>query len=569
MEGTGDTRRRMRLLGRSSVIAFFLLVAAVRALAVFYANVNWDEAALLQRAENLVRTGVLIGGGRPGLVTLALAPFAEACTNAVLTLVQIRHFWTAMVFASAVAFCLLFRSVLPRGRTRWVAIATGLGLWVLASHFLRFSVQVRTDQPAILLGLWAGVVLMASRRRPALALLGGALFAGGFLASQKLLYVAGLVGIVAGGWHLVHGEVRWRRELLRVGLTVAGFGLMMVAFRTWVAPLSPGGPDLLPVSSQLRTFQFYRETSGFHYYREMLPELVSQVMVVGLLFIVTLDWARNRGRHGAQIAVAWVVLVAGAVVVAFHAGRFPYFYMVLGLFPASIGALVMGPMLERVDGLRQEMAVLAVVWVPLVAIAFVQLVFSLEDGQSRQRDSLAFVQANFPPEARGFNSRAAFVCRHDPDPFPVWFAEHLRRFEGDGAEAEIAGLLAEFRSRPVQFLVEPLGWEAYPGELRDFWATRYVLYRGHVRIPGREIRGEAGRAEELEIIVPGEYRWWADEATRRPLVVGADTVPAGGVVTLSQRGVVRLGLPEGGGGMFALSVAEPPAPDTTPFYRRF
>lgn len=569
MEGTDGTRRRIRLLGRSSLIAFFLLVAAVRALAVFHANVNWDETALLQRAESLIRTGVLEGGGRPGLVTLALAPFAEACTNAVVTLVQIRHFWTAMVFASAVAFCLLFRSVLPRGRTRWVAIATGLGLWVLAPNFLRFSVEVRTDQPAILLGLWAGVTLLATRRKPALALLAGALFAGGFLASQKLLYVAGFVGIVAGGWHLVHGEVRWRREVLRVGLTAVGFGLTMVAFRAWVAPLSPGGPDLLPVGPQLRTFQFYRESFGFHYYREMLPALPSQVMVVGLLFIVTLFWARDRGRHGAQIAVAWVVLLAGVVVVAFHASRFPYFYMVLGLFPAAIGALVMGPVLERVNGLGKEVAVLLVVWVPLVAIAFVHLVFSLEDRQSRQRASLAFVQANFPPEARGYNSQAAFVCRHDPDPFPVWFAQHLRRFGGEGAEAEIAGLMAEFRSRPVQFMVEPPWWEPYPRELRDFWATRYAPYRGHVRIPGREIRGEPGWEDELEIIVPGEYRWWADEARGRPLVVGTDTVTAGGVVTLTRRGVVDLTLPEGGEGVFALSVTDPPAPDSTSFFRGF
>lgn len=145
----------------------------------------------------------------------------------------------------------------------------------------------------------------------------------------------------------------------------------------------------------------------------------------------------------------------------------------------------------------------------------------------------------------------------------------LADFQGEAGQTEVERMLGEFRSRPVQYMIDPREHEPYPLPLRDFWATRYVLYRGHVRIPGRELRGEPGREDELEIIVPGEYRWWSDEATRRPLVVGADTVRPGGVVTLRQRGVVRLTLPEGGGGIFALSVTDPPAPDTTPFYRRF
>jgi hypothetical protein len=569
-EATDPVGYRLRLWGRASFVALILVVGTIRAVAVFTESVNWDEFALLQRAEILASTGVMQGGGRPGLVNLLLAPLAENCRNAVTTLVQARHFWTVMVFASAVAFWLMLWRVLPASRTRWTAVATGLGLWVLAAHFLRFSVQVRTDQPAVLMGLWGGVALLASRRRPGWAAVAGVLFGIGFLASQKLLYVGGLVGIMTGGWHLIHGDFRWRRELVRAGLAGAAFVLVMLGFREAVSTVMSGAPPLLPVSGQMRVFDYYREYLGFRLYRQMLPLLLPQVIVVGLLAIVTFDWARARGRHGAELAVAWAVLAAGLFVVAFHAGRFPYFYIVLGLFPATIGALVTGPMLERLEGRRQELVLIGVLWVPLTFIALAQAVVMLMDDQRHQHESLAFVERNFPPEARGFEGQAAFTCRHDPEPFKTRFFMHvLADFQGEAGHAEVERMLGEFRARPVQYMIDPREHEPYPHPLREFWATRYVLYRSHVRIPGRELRGEPGREDELEIIVPGEYRWWADEGAARPLLVGADTVPAGGVVTLARRGVVRLALPEGGGGVFALSVAEPPAPDSTPFYRRF
>jgi hypothetical protein len=258
------------------------------------------------------------------------------------------------------------------------------------------------------------------------------------------------------------------------------------------------------------------------------------------------------------------------VVIAFHAARFPYFYIVLGLFPAAIGALVVGPMLERLEGRRQELVLLVVLWAPLGLNALLQAGVMLNDDLAPQRASLAFVEENFPRDARGFEGHAAFACRHDPEPFKTRFYQNvLGDFGGESGPAEAERMLAEFRVRPVQFMIEPLEHEPYPGALREFWATRYVLYWGHVRVPGRQIEGAPGWESELEVVVPGEYRWWSEGAAGRRLVVGADTLVPGGVVVLDGTGNVALSLPDGGEGIFALALDRPPAPDTTAFFRRF
>lgn len=409
------------LLARAAFWAILLVVALGHVVAVFTENVNWDEFALFARAERAARTGVVGGGGRPGLGTLVLVPLARGCSNTVHALAEARLGWTLLVGASGVAFWFLLRAVVPRSRHAWAATATGVGLWVLAPAFLRYSLQVRTDQPAILFGLLGGLALVASRRRLPWAPAAGVLFAVGFLFSQKLLYVGGLVGVLAAGQLLLRqGELHLRRDALRVLLTGGVFLIVALGYREVMGRVA-GTPTMLPVAGQLRTFEYYRAGVGWRYYRLMLPTLLPHLLLLGSLVAVTLAWVRARDGHGRELLVAWGVVLTGAVVAVFHAARFPYFYLVLGLFPAAAGALVVGPVLARLRSRTGRRTLMGLVWVPLALGGLLQTALLTIDTQARQRASVAFVHESFPASARGFDGYGIFRCRHDPDPFPVFF----------------------------------------------------------------------------------------------------------------------------------------------------
>lgn len=547
-------------------LAILALVIVARVWAVFTENINWDEFAFLQRAAISARTGDVVGGGRPGLGTLLLIPFAEGCRSAVNALVQARLLWTAMVIAAGVAFWFMLQQVVPKSPHRWLSLATGTSLWIMAPHFMRFSTQVRTDQPAILFGLLGGLALLASRRRILWAVVAGVLLAVGFLFTQKLLYVGGLVAVATAGQLLIVGEWHRRREAGRLLVSAAAFLIVIAAYAQF-AQDAAGGPALLPVSDGLDTFDYYRDFVGWRFYREMVPYLVPQLLVFVCLILLSSDWLRDRTRHGRQLAVAWGVTLMGVAVLLVHAGRFPYFYMVLGLFPAAAGALITGPILERLQKRDHRLIFLSSIWVPLAAMALVQAMDLAIDTQSHQRDTLAFIDRNFAPDARGFNGRAALACRNDPDPFPVRFNQHIRKqFAGDAGVRQTGLMISEFRMRPVMFMIAPGIGEPYPRELWEFWGTRYVRYSGTVFVPGRYVSGEPGWTDVFEVIVPGEYVWRSGADPSIPLLVGGRLLEPGSSIVFNQPGTLPIALPAGGEGMLSLALPEPPGAASLPFF---
>jgi hypothetical protein len=555
---------------RLGLLLFLGVVGLGRVVAVLTENVNWDELALLARADALVRTGMIQGGGRPGLVTAALAPIAAVCTDAVQGVVAARHFWSAMTLAMAGAFWALINAALPPGRTRWIAATTALAVWVLSPDFLRYSVQVRTDQPAILFALLGGLALLRSRQTASWALLAGVLFAVGFLATQKALYVIGLVGIVAGAWHLLRSDWNWRRELVRLGVCGASFVAVIPGYRALAQSAGQDRVSVVAVPAMQRVFEYYREFLGFRYYMDMLERNVPQLVALAILLVITLLWMRSRGPEWRHLAVGWFVVLAGAVVFVFHAARFPYFYLVLGLFPAAAAGFMVGPLLETTGTVRKASVAIVGLWAMLVATGPPFLAgMILVDDQDHQRASLRWIDEVFDPEARGFSSLSELVCQGDPDPFPNRFYQNVlfEFVEADG-EPEVQRILDEFRGRPVAFMFEPRSHYPYPGHLWDFWRSRYIRYAHNVSIPGRDVRGAPGTITDFEVIVPGSYRWWPAEGQQGALVVGGDTLRSGDAVHLD-RGFVQLELPEGGIGIFAWALAEPPTPSEVSFFRPF
>jgi hypothetical protein len=564
-----------RYPGRPVRIAFWVLVgvvAVLRVLAAATENVNWDEFALFQRAEILARTGILQGGGRPGLVNVLLAPVAAGCVDTVQALVQARHAWTLVVFGSVAAFALLLRAAIPPSPHRWIAVATAAALWTLSPDFLRYSVHVRTDQPAILFGLLGGLALAARPATRRWALAAGACFALGFLASQKLVYVAALAGLLALIARAQDPGFAWGRELQRAGIVALTFLAVVVAYRFVSTSVGAGAPALAPLPGIRRVFAYYREEVGFRHYHGMVFRNLHVLYAAGIAAVFSAWRIRRGGLRDPLLAGTLAVLVLGIFVVWFHAARFPYFYMVLGLFPATATGLAMAPLLDAVASRPSRKGLLLLpIWVSMLLVGFhtaVELVRT--DGQASQRAAMRFVAANFEASDRGFAPLGEFGCRGELDPFPARFFQNVyfQFVEADGTE-EVDRMIEAFRTRPVTFMLEPPGHHPYPFELSHFWETRYVRYHGQVRIPGRQLRAGPGWTDPFEVIVPGRYRWLPETGRSDILLVNGDPVAPGQAIELPGVGHVTLALPEGGIGIFALAVSDLPDPHDEPFFRAY
>lgn len=543
-------------------------VAALQARAVFTEAINWDEFALLDRVQAFLRVGQLQGGGRPGLVELVLAPFARGCEDAVSTLRVARLLWLGITAALLAAVY-----VLARRLRRTVGFDAGAALAVAVLGcvpvFLRWSLQVRTDQPALALAAWGGVALLANRRPS--ALLGGLLVGAGALFSQKAVYAGALVGLLAvlDWWRAPDfGERRsWQSVAERAGLFLLGGALALVAYR-YVLPLFVQLPrTVMTLERGLDVFAHYRRMFGFVVYRRMLPTLVPQLALLGALVLASVRFAREPKLRRAVIST-WAVLALGLAVGLFHAAAFPYFWMTLGLFPALAAALAFEPLTALVpDEQRRRWAWSGLLMLLLGPAAWTSLSLQ-EDTQVEQRDSLTFIARNFPEPARGFQAEGALACRKDPAPFPVYFTEHIaRRFSGPERAVNIAALEHEFRSRPVEFIVATHVFHQFPQELRDFWGAHYVPYGAQVFVPGRVMSGRAGTSASFETFRSGRYRWFVPPgAAGGRLAVDGRALHSGEIMDLAA-GTHRLQLVDAAeAGLFALALDEAPAPSDAPFY---
>jgi len=564
------TRRKWAVLA----IAVLLLVVGLRAATLQRAAFNWDEFALFDSVARTLSDGVLRSGGRPGLAQLLVMPLVEGCRDEMAVGRSARAIWLVVTLASLVGLFVALAELL-RGRPhRYHDAALGVGLLALLPVFLEWSIQVRTDQIALLGATWGGVALLRSERTPGLALAAGLAFGIGWLGSQKLAYGALLMALLAAGRLGVGATLVPRRETWRGLLVLAGFGTVLLCFRAfsmWLFTLPETHAAKNLVAPQLASarevvFPFYRHTIGYGQYAAILPTLVPHLVLgAGLVAATVLAWREHR-REG-WLALAWAVLALGAAVGLFHAAAFAYFWMTLGLFPAVAGALAIGPVRERLlashPGWRRPLAVAFWIGLALPAIAAQGLL--LRDTQAVQRQSLAFVHRNFAPSHEGFQPEGAVFCA-PPQPLGVWFSQTLyRRFEGPYREPQIARLKEHFRAKPVHYLVESFRLNQFPLEVRRFWAEHYQPYRDSVFVAGRRVRGERGEELELELIVSGPYRWLPRSADASLDVDGTPLAP-GAVVELSA-GRHRARFPVvGGEGLLVLALRDAPASSPLPFY---
>ncbi len=551
---------------------------ALRVASVYTENVNWDEFNLIHNAAWTWQSGELHAGGRPGLGVLLLLPFVANCANEIEVVRAARILWVGFGTGLLIALWLLLIRIVPRRDAFF-----GVALLALVPEFLVWSLQVRTDQPALCAALCGGAALLASRKRPALAALAGGLFGVGFLSSQKAIYAIALIGVLAIAEHVRERDLRFSREGVRGMLVLAAAGMVVVGYYAAIPQFfsGDGAPSLsapLPalgfetagrqVSFQLSVFDYYRSTIGYSQYAEMLPQLAVHLLLLTAMLVITLrSLVRGEGVRG-HWWIACAVLVLGVAVGLFHAGAFKYFWMTLGLFPAVALALVRRDLELAVPAGVRRPAV-ALLWIALLAPAGVESVRLLEDTQAVQRETIDFARRNFSPADAGFHAEAGLFCSEDANRFPAYFSQVIERRFGarSGCRDCAPALLRKFDEEQVKFVVATFRLNQFPPLVRDFWQDNYLPYRGSLLVAGKFLKAEAPR-EVVELVVDGEYLWLP---SRPP----ADVAINGRVVRTGERVRLTRGPHEveygqkEAAGMLVLAMDAPPRLPLAPFYREY
>jgi hypothetical protein len=574
--------------GAVGALVLFVVVALglLRFASVRTESINWDEFNLMQNAAWTLSSGELHAGGRPGLAVLILLPFVSDCQDEIAAIQQARGLWLFFTFAALAGLATLLTRIRPRSPQRFTDAALGLALLAAVPSFLIWSLQIRTDQIALACGLWGAVALLASRERPPLAGLAGILFGLGYLSSQKVVYVAGLAGVLALGdlWRLRERELT--REALRAVTCIAAMGMMIVGFHASIPILLPGeAASQAPAVSnlgfgaagaaydfQMSVFDYYRKTIGYSQYVAILPTLIPHVCLLALMAAATLIRFWRRQEIPRRLVLAWAVVLLGLLVGLFHAGAFAYFWMTLGLFPAVAIVLARDAIAELFapwPRLAQQVAVAGLV-VLLLAPAAVTLTGLLEDTQSVQRESLRFTQRNFDRSDTGFHPEAGLFCRDDPHHFPAYFSQLINRIFGPEARCMTCApeFIGEFYEKQVKFIVASFRLGQFPQLVRSFVEQNYLPYVGSVMVAGKRFEEEGESTRDFSLVVDGDYLWLPN---RPPALIEIDGVriPTGGRVQL-KRGSHVASFPEGQTpGVLVLAMGEPPKLPMQRFYRTY
>jgi len=581
---TPNGSRRVRILLLGLAVALY---AATRVAAIFTVAGNWDEFALLDRAANTAESGVLEGGGRPGLATLLLTPFAAGCHDEIATLRLARLLWAGITLCFLAGLAALLGRACAHSSRRRADVCPGVGLLALVPAFLEWSIQIRADQLALAFGIWGCVALLASQRNAALSGLAGLLFGAGYLATQKVVYVGALAVVLALGQLYRTREFRLARELRRAAACAAAFAAMVVAFQivTTTAMEVPREQSALEsltpavVSKQMSEFGYYRNTIGFSQYLEIFPTLIPHLLLFAALLAATFANLRARNAHPEGLWIAWTVLAVGVAIGSFHASAFAYFWMTLGIFPAvalavaadSLRSALPASLRSAVPAEGERIIRLATValWLVLGSLGIARMAELSIDTQSVQRESLGFLHHNFETADTGFHPEHGPFCRREMDPIRIYFSQVIfRHFAGDSREVRSRRLLEELRGRPIKFVLQSFRLNQFPVEIRRFLADNYQPYRASVFVAGRRLTGVAGERSEFELVVPGRYRWLPFTGPH-PIQIGPRTLSPGEAAEFDAGQYTASFVEDVPGGMLVLALNDPPSKAPLAFYKNY
>jgi hypothetical protein len=256
-------------------------------------------------------------------------------------------------------------------------------------------------------------------------------------------------------------------------------------------------------------------------------------------------------------------LLLGVLVIMVHGSSFPYFIMTVGLFPALALAMPAGGPLARSG--RWSWALVALAIVVSAAQSFRESTEMLQDTQREQRETLRIVYDSPLKNRRGYHVEGALLCMRDPEPMPTMFSPGIfvRFFGSPQAMQNRAGWVEEFRSRPIAYIVESYRLSQFPDEIRDFWTKHYIWYARSLYIAGYDVAGP----REVDIIVPGRYRWDADPTSpAASLQLGNALLRPDEKIVLATGSLPAQAIGEGARGQLILADLPRPTRDGAPFF---
>ena len=478
---------------------------------VFTESVNWDEFALLARADRTLRFGEVVGDGRPGLVSIVLIAFVRECVDSVQTVVHARLLWAGitLLYLGAV-YCLVRRWFVYAGRADEGKVQGLLAVVLLAflPAFVTWSVQVRTDQAALAASVWGGVLLLSTSWRQAAG--AGILFGIALLCTQKALYTIGLSALlyatasVPRFWPRASGTNREVRLIAgRLTLVAAAMVSVLVLYLVLV-PNAVRLASSTEFSASYSTMDWYRETQGYRVYTVHASRLVVHWALFVLLVFWTLRTVLRRTQaEYLPITTSWLVLALGTAVAVVHGSRFPYFLMTAGLFPAiGLSLAAAGPL--GLSG-RMRWPVTAALLVLCASQSAQESIEMLGDTQHEQRETMQLIRDSGLRSRRGYSVEGALFCAADPDPMPTMFSQQIwRRFKDSPQEED--RFVEEFRNRPIAYLVDSYRLNQFPPIIRAFIDEHYVWYDHGLFVAGFPIL-PTRREFHADVVVAGRYRW--------------------------------------------------------------
>ncbi len=560
--------RRVRLLlrdRRSAYVLLGLLAVAYAVTHIFASSsdaANWDELALLRRAQEAAITGDLQTGGRPGMGVIALLPIVDGCTSVVNVVDTARLVWAIATFALLGGLFELLRRATRRSPYAWHTAALGTALLAFVPVFLRWSLQIRTDQPAIAAAVWAGVALLASRERFAWAILGGALAATGYLFSQKALYIVALAGVVTAGDLYIAKELDWRREARRAAGFVAGAIAVVGAYKV-ITPMLWSTPGEMSLDAGFDLLNWYRFILRYRLYPAMVTSLLPHIALLSLILIAAIRAFRRDTEQRRPLLVALVIALLGIGVGRFHTASFPYFWITLGVFPATAIAMGWNGIRELLP--RAHVPIAAATWLALLVLGARYRAETLRDTQYAQRATYGLIDEHVPTALKGFSADGALVCGRGLQPLPVFFGHDIsERFSGANGPRYTEDFIQRFRTIPIAFMVQSRV-STFPEVVKKFWSDHYVPYSAAVSLAGHTFTGATNSQHTFDLLVAGRYRWLPG-ATAARISIGGTLVTAGDAIELVAGAQTAELLDPVTDGKLVFAIDAPPGPTDLPFY---